>query len=43
MNDKKNTKLNRAKAIKNDEFYTLYEDIEKELKNYTDYFENKMF
>ena len=42
MNDKKNTKLNRAKAIKNDEFYTLYEDIEKELKNYTDYFENKI-
>lgn len=42
MNDKKNTKLIRAKAIKNDEFYTLYEDIEKELKNYTDYFENKI-
>ena len=42
MNDKKNTKLNRAKAIKNDEFYTLYEVIEKELKNYTVYFENKI-
>ena len=42
MNDKKNTKLNRAKAIKNDEFYTLYEDIEKELKIYTEYFENKI-
>ena len=42
MNDKKNTKLNRAKAIKNDEFYTLYEVIEKELKNYSDFSENKI-
>ena len=42
MKDKKNKKLNRAKAIKNHEFYTLYVDIEKELKNYTDYSENKI-
>ena len=26
--------LNKAKSAKNDEFYTLLSDIEKELKNY---------
>jgi len=34
--------LNKAKKTKNDEFYTLYEDIEKELKYYSEYFENKV-
>lgn len=42
MKIKKNTKLLKAKANKNDEFYTLLEDIEKELKNYTEFFENKI-
>ena len=40
--NQKNTKLNIAKSNKNDEFYTLYQDIEKELQNYTDYFKNKV-
>lgn len=30
----KNTNLHTAKKEKNDEFYTLYQDIEKEVKNY---------
>ena len=30
-------KLHKAKKAKNDEFYTLYEDVEKELSNYVDY------
>ena len=30
-----------ALQLKNDEYYTLYEDIEKELEYYTDCFENK--
>lgn len=29
-----NTSLHRAKSARNDEFYTLYEDIEKELSHY---------
>ena len=29
-----NSSLNRAKKEKNDEFYTLYEDIEKEMQHY---------
>lgn len=37
--------LNKAKINKNDEFYTLYEDIEKEINRYLDYnsdvFKNK--
>lgn len=33
--------LNQAKKMKKDEFYTLYKDIEKELKNYKSYFNNK--
>jgi hypothetical protein len=37
-----NKNLNNAKKAKNDEFYTLYEDIEKELINYKDKFENKI-
>ena len=34
--------LHKAKEKKNDEFYTLYEDIEKELKYYKKYLENKI-
>lgn len=38
----KNTHLNQAKKEKNDEFYTRYEDIEKELINYDKkYFKDK--
>lgn len=29
-----NSNLNKAKKARNDEFYTLYEDIEKEIQNY---------
>ena len=36
-----NTNLNIAKSAKNDEFYTRFEDIEKELKNYKDFFRGK--
>lgn len=32
-----NTDLNKAKSGKNDEFYTQYEDIEKEIRCYTEY------
>ena len=37
----KNTNLTDAKKAKNDEFYTQIEDIEKELKNYKDFFKGK--
>lgn len=37
----KNTNLQNAKNTKNDEFYTCYEDIEKELSHYTNHFKNK--
>ena len=37
----KNTNLNNAKSAKNDEFYTRIEDVEKELKNYKDFFRGK--
>ena len=37
-----NTNLNIAKSAKNDEFYTRFEDIEKELKNYKDFFRGKV-
>ena len=37
-----NTNLNIAKSAKNDEFYTRIEDIEKELKNYKDFFKDKV-
>lgn len=33
--------LNKAKANKNDEFYTRLEDIELEMKNYREYFKEK--
>jgi len=34
--------LNRAKAAKQDEFYTQYADIQKELKHYVDHFRGKV-
>lgn len=37
-----NKNLNIAKKRKNDEFYTLYEDIEKELSYYKEYFKDKI-
>ena len=36
-----NAKLHRARAVKNDEFYTQLSDIEKELNHYTEYFAGK--
>ena len=38
----KNSNLRTAKTAKNDEFYTLMEDIEKELRFYTESFEGKV-
>ena len=38
----KNKDLNKAKAAKNDEFYTLYEDIEKELQHYSSFLKGKV-
>ena len=39
----KNETLNKAKKVKNDEFYTQYSDIEKELEHYDkDKFKNKV-
>ena len=37
-----NENLNKAKAAKNDEFYTRLEDIEKELEHYTEHFKGKV-
>lgn len=37
-----NNILNKARNEKNDEFYTRYEDIEFELRNYTNHFQNKI-
>lgn len=37
-----NANLAKARFIKNDEFYTLYEDIEKEISNYENQFKNKI-
>ncbi|MBP5427044.1 MAG: hypothetical protein J6Y29_04050 [Clostridiales bacterium] len=36
-----NKHLQRARMAKNDEFYTMYEDIEKEVLHYKDKFRNK--
>lgn len=36
-----NESLQKAKSLKNDEFYTRYEDIEKEISHYIIHFENK--
>ena len=38
----RNTNLHEARKNKNDEFYTLYSDIEDELKHYTKYLEGKV-
>ena len=38
----KNIHLHNAKKFINNEFYTLYEDIEAELQNYWHYFKNKI-
>lgn len=38
----KNNNLNLARKEKNDEFYTLFEDIERELKYYKDHFKDKL-
>lgn len=38
----KNKNLTQAKKAKNDEFYTLISDVEKELKHYKKYFEGKV-
>lgn len=38
----KNVNLHKARKTKNDEFYTFYEDIQKEIENYKDYLENKI-
>lgn len=38
----KNINLHKARKTKNDEFYTFYEDIKKEVENYRDYLENKI-
>ena len=37
----KNTNLQNAKNLKDDEFYTTYETIQKEIAHYTEHFENK--
>lgn len=38
----KNINMNKAKKEKNDEFYTQYEDIERELAHYMDHFKDKI-
>ena len=38
----KNVNLQKAKNIKDDEFYTTYETIEKEMAHYTKHFTNKI-
>lgn len=40
MKDTKNSNLTSAKKAKNDEFYTQYQDIEKEIQAYLDFDEN---
>lgn len=37
-----NTNLHAAKKAKNDEFYTMYDDIEKEMIYYKDKFKDKI-
>ena len=37
-----NTNLRTAKKSKNDEFYTQYTDIEKEMRYYKDFFKGKV-
>lgn len=38
----KNSNLHSAKRAKNDEFYTQFSDIEKEMSNYADFFQGKV-
>ena len=38
----KNSNLHSAKRAKNDEFYTQFSDIEKEMKHYKDFFKGKV-
>jgi hypothetical protein len=38
----KNANLHQAKRVKNDEFYTRFEDIERELKHYKEFFKGKV-
>lgn len=38
----KNEKLNKARKVKNDEFYTDYSEIEKELAHYIEHFKDKI-
>lgn len=42
MADSRNACLHKAKKAKNDEFYTRYEDIEKEMVHYTEHFKGKV-
>lgn len=42
MADRRNACLHKAKSTKNDEFYTLIEDIEKEMVHYTEHFKGKV-
>lgn len=42
MTKSDNTNLHRAKSQKNDEFYTRYEDIDRELVHYTHHFKDKV-
>jgi hypothetical protein len=37
----KNSNLHQAKRAKNDEFYTQYQDIEKEMVNYIEHFKDQ--
>ena len=37
MSDSSNNSLHKAKSAKNDEFYTQYHDIEKEMQAYLEY------
>jgi len=41
-NKSSNSNLHKARAVKNDEFYTQLSDIEKEVKNYKKYFKDKI-
>ena len=38
----KNWKLNKAQRDKKDEFYTLYEDVEKAVEHFKDYFKDQI-
>jgi len=42
MAKSKNVNLHKAKKAKNDEFYTMYEDVEKEVENYIDKLDGKI-